>query len=95
MKDVYCDGFLGLPKHYWAETLASIVYQEEKNARWWPLRAVTDQSCLPCGQHRETADIVAISSQGYSLHMFLEDKLSAFIPLFLQLPSLTLLPNAV
>lgn len=27
--------------------------------------------------------------------MFLEDKLSAFIPLSLQFPSLTLLPNAV
>ena len=95
MKDVYRNGFLGLCKHYWAEILARIVYQEKKKVRLWSLRAVTDQGFLSCEQHRETADIVAMSSQGYSLHMFLEDKLSAFIPLSLQLLSLTLLPNAV
>lgn len=86
MKEVYCDGFLGLHKHYWAE---------KKKVRLWTLRAAPDQPCLPCEQQRDTADVVAISSQGYSLHMFREDKLSAFILLSLQLPSLTLLPNAV
>lgn len=51
----------------------------EREGETVSLRAVTDQSCLLCEQHRETADIATITSHGYSLHMFLEDKFSAFV----------------